>query len=407
MSNEHASRSEQVGLREGGAPTEIAAQESAMAPEIHLRKTIDELVRDMSREASADPKSFPVAKLELLERLQRVSGALGGRDVRARYQTLIMSVAGFVILAGIAYSLGPLDQTKADISGAATEIAFTVDRATPLFDDTPVESLTCEGIEEVDFGGSLLGRVSDIPRSMTFSLLTGKPEETATERRRRTRRDAALTLQGLRASTDSIVRITKDLSDKDVRVSVVGADGTTVTAVVTFEGRVNVSGTDHSTRSTGPEVLIFQGKSLAFTFVPRGKFSLRRSLAIHALSFEDPQARYGGGFGQPLSTLVKGSMVLTDLGGSQKALRAGQPLFLAEASGLIRSLTVAGAEITFDFSGTVKDIRDGFSESAPSSMPSRLEWIRGNPRVSMLWATVVWLVGALAAGIKHWRQLWR
>jgi hypothetical protein len=80
-------------------------------------------------------------------------------------------------------------------------------------------------------------------------------------------------------------------------------------------------------------------------------------------------------------------------------------LRVVQGRGLLRSLDVTDKGLKFAFSGVANDIRDGFDDNAPSVMPSKLEWIRGNPRVSLLWAALAWLTGTLLAVIKHWREL--
>src|SRR5262249_16742151 len=102
---------------------------------------------------------------------------------------------------------------------------------------------------------------------------------------------------------------------------------------------------------------------------------------------------------------LHGSIVFPDLGGTKKALESGQPLQLTRARGLLKNLDVTDKGLDFGFSGTAYDIRNGFNDKSTSSMPRKLEWILGNPRISLVWTSVAWLAGTLLASIKHWRDL--
>ncbi|HWB83446.1 MAG TPA: hypothetical protein VG675_04860 [Bryobacteraceae bacterium] len=381
---------------------DFRARSKATPDGADIRKTIDELLREIGSQVSTNPDTFPAAKLELLERLQKLDAALARTRSRSRFLKLKLLLAGLALIAAFAYLLGPLTETRTDISGTATELLFTADQRVSLFEDTSVESVTCDGIDESNLGDLSPGESAG-PRSISVSSANGTSQNRALVGAIRADRPPSVTLQFPPIPPNSKVTITHNPAETGLRITVEGGDGNTVTAMIVFEGAVRLTGIK-SPAYFAPRTFILRGKTLVANLVPKQPFSLRRSIRVHGLSFEDPAARSDGP-GEPASTILEGSVVFTELGGAQKALQEGQPFRLVKGRGLLRSFDVTDKGLKFAFSGIANDIRDGFDQNAPSAMPSKLEWIRGNPRVSLLWAAIAWLTGTLLAVIKYWREI--
>jgi hypothetical protein len=362
-----------------------------------VRDNIQRLLREIGSELSSDPDKFPVAKLELLERLQKLQGAVAGARTRSGSTTFKLSLLGLALVSGFVYVLGPLYETRIDVNATVTKVAFIVDDPVSLFDDTPVESVSFDGVEESNLGrGWVAG-----PRSISMSVENSNSAHGAALANASGSQRSSVTLQPLTAASKSVITVSRASAEEGLRISVVSAEGNEL-AVIAFEGALRVSGV--KSEFAAPQAVSLRGRSLVANFTPTGSFSLRRSIAVHGLSFEDPRARSDGP-GQPLSTILQGSIIFPDVGGTKKPLESGQPVLLVRGRGLLRNLDATGKGLEFGFSGIADDIRDGFDDKSPSAMPRRLEWIRGNPRVSLLWTSLAWLAGTLAAAIKRWREL--
>jgi len=384
----------------------MPSKPKSKAVEQMLDRAITELLAEIAGSLSGEPQHVDPQKLDLVERLQRVRQALPPAPIPPRKPWSLLAIGiGVLLIAGALLFL-PLPHTEVEVEASTGEVAFHVPRNSTLLDGLSVQDLTVARADSIS--------ASDIP-ALTEHL-AGKPFLKITRGNDRCSPGASrpdLSLGALSVPAGSLIRIQKSPDSPQARISFSQGGGQTKEILISVDGPFRLAGSEQCMEVAAPQSITVSGEDLELTFTvmdrssasPAPLAAILPNLEIDGISFERPEARSleASGIGRPLSMLTQGSVWLYDLGDAERKLRRGQPLSLTGARGLLRTLEIGEKGISVDFSGTVKDLRAGFGESARSLMPTLLEWVRANPKISLMWGAVVWLAGAIPA-LLSWRK---
>lgn len=119
---------------------------------------------------------------------------------------------------------------------------------------------------------------------------------------------------------------------------------------------------------------------------------IAESIPVSSVSFWREAA---GRQGSPiLSTVRQGLLVLEDVGGRRIELREGEPLALGRIEGVLRSAALEQGLVNIQLDGRARDVRSGYTDSARSLMPSRLDRLMGIPEVKAMLAVIAVLLGS-------------
>jgi hypothetical protein len=123
------------------------------------------------------------------------------------------------------------------------------------------------------------------------------------------------------------------------------------------------------------------------------RYSLVEPVMIAGLSFTD----VAGENGEPklFSSIRAGSVRFEEVGGKERALRSRETLQFAAVSGYLRLVEIGGGTLRVEFSGEVSDMRTGLTGSTRSLMPSQLERLAADSRVTGVLALVLGLFSIL------------
>jgi len=113
----------------------------------------------------------------------------------------------------------------------------------------------------------------------------------------------------------------------------------------------------------------------------------------------------GEGHGaRSVSTVLSGSIYFVSLNGDEIRLRRGQLVRFDAIWGSVSELRVVPDGIELAFTGQVRGMRTGSGDAERTLMPTRLEWIRANRRLALLWGSALYAFGILLTLHRWWRR---
>lgn len=285
-----------------------------------------------------------------------------------------------------------VSQTDIDLDATVTEAAFTLTASHMLSDAISLESLGASGVRNIELP---LGMAA--PSSSFFHLVVLKQGP----------RPGQLTLAPLALLAGTRIR----LSGGAARVGHISLSGKAVDVHAAASGAVHLDPAGVTADLTSPKEFTFSGGGpepvdLDLSISGDGAFSLGTHIPVSDLILSRVEESHDQAttMVDRVSTITSGSLFLNALDDREFKLRAGQPLELTGAKGVLRKLTLTDGKIAIRFEGTVQGIKTGAGEGLRTMMPTCLEWVEARHGPALLWGSAIYLFG-LAMAVLRWFEI--
>lgn len=101
-----------------------------------------------------------------------------------------------------------------------------------------------------------------------------------------------------------------------------------------------------------------------------------------------------------ISTVESGSIYFVSLGDRERKLRPREMIRFEQSRGEIRTLRLKDDHIELKYHGRVRGLSTGEEGGRRSLMPTWFEWLSARHSLSLLWGTVIYLFGVIAAAFR-------
>jgi hypothetical protein len=371
-------------------------------PQTSLAKRLERLaarrVEALLDEADALPPaaSSPerLAELDTLAALIGLRDRLDPQPSRKRWP----AVAAFVLTMGVVSALlfVHVRQTEVELDATVSELTFSLARPQAVTEPLVVRFIGIAGFETVaglESGVAAPGRLA-IAAAAADAACTG-----------------SLTLDRLILPRGARVNVLRPALPQRAHLRVI-APGATLR--LTLDGCVRKGGAAGaaSTARAMRTVDVSLGRDevdIDLEPAAAAGFGLAPFVRIDELSLSRVEEIAGDGetLVRRVSTIDAGTVLLDDLDGQARPLRAAEPLRLERVDGELRSVAFEAKLIALRFHGDVHGMGSGSDTHLRSWMPTWLDWLKSNHAASLFWTAVTSGFGLLLALLKWWRPAQR
>jgi|SRR5579871_1153329 len=370
------------------------------APSGKEKGDFEQLLRDhirAARESAAEAGEVPAEQVESIARLKElieISRFLAPKPRHRRWP-----VVGTLLLALVLASFLFFDRMRTadvEMDVKASEVAFQLSRPYKLWDRLSVSAAGVSGVKEIELAA---------PANETGGSSSDTQFKVQTESKGR--QQGFANLEPLELPARVIVRLQKTSVPHQYRLS--------------FQSK----GIEIRVDTSGPAAILRPGAPPAHfdSAIPQSVGSLSGPDAVD-LDFTPTQTITGVFFQEVpierlfvsrveqyadndqtmvrrVSTVLSGSTYFEALG-TETVMRPAEELLIGSAVGEIRTLSLEDKDIVLKFHGKVMGLTTGYEGTARNIMPTRLEWLRAEHGLPLLWGAAVYLFTMAAAIIRWW-----
>ncbi len=105
-----------------------------------------------------------------------------------------------------------------------------------------------------------------------------------------------------------------------------------------------------------------------------------------------------------VSTIRAGTVFFEALPGQTHTLRLGEELHFKRSAGEVREWRLGDSGIGIRFRGRVWGLSTGSEGARRTLMPTRIDWLRAQHGVTLLWGTTAYVVGAFITVLGWWKR---
>jgi hypothetical protein len=360
---------------------------------------IEQLLRDEVQalsERTAKPGGNVSA--EEMESIRRLRELLEIRRClappRRRRWPVIMTLVVTLLLVSFLF-FDRMKSADVEMDLKVSEVAFRLARPHRLWDLMSVTSLGVSGVGEIELPASI-GQAAAGKRDGGFRLATESDGK----------RFGAANLAPLELPTGTRVRLQKTSISRQYRLSL-QADNIAIR--VDADGRVTISAPglppSHFDFAVPQAISSHTGHDevevdLTVAHSIDAKFLAEVPINELSVARVEESSNSAQSFARHVSNIISGSVYFETLGTEAK-LRPAEEIRLDSAVGEIRNIVLEDNGIAVSFHGRVAGMTIGFEEGR-SIMPTRLEWLRAQHGLPLLWGTALYLFSMITAALRWW-----
>ncbi len=367
-----------------------------------LERRVTNLMDEAVRSGEVDEEA-----LEAALRLQRLVEV--ARSVRPppRHRWPVVAAVLLTLVIGSALAFGRTRSTEIELTARVDEVAFELAAEQVLFEGMLLSSLGVAGARRLELPNeSVSGEAA-----MALRL------EAVTEKGQR----GSLRLGTLVGASGTRVRLQLAETPPGYRMTLSGPPST---LQIDLRGPVRIAGVRagvateryavprsvHVSWQDTPLTLALEletgppGDPDAANALGTASFAPELDIAGLVLHGFDEHVRPAGTLLRRPSRIHSGRLYLDSLDGRMRTLRAGERLRFASSSGVLHRLRLGSEDMALRFHGDVAGMETGSSANPRSLMPSWLDWLRARQGLLLVWGSVLYVVGIVAA-IARWMGL--
>ena len=372
-----------------------------------LRKYLHDEAQKLGAEVSLNPDAFSEEALERLERLERVvklHESTRPKIKPKRWPTIVMLAAASLLMSLLLVLRVP--STEIELDARVNEVQFTLSKQTILTDAMVLNALGVSELEEIRLPRSREQEAQTFSSSMyqgggsALRLSTIEAENSS----------STLTLTALLLPADTVIKISSSASASQYRLLLEFSQQPDFTLQVSARGQILVAPSGAPAVQYNfsiPSSIQLKPASRQLTLditLPEGaQSSLASHLPVKELIFSrvDEFIGIADTFVRQVSTILDGTLYLTELSGKEHTIRSGEGLALDDSRGPISRLSLEDAAISLLFHGSVGGMSRGWEGNRQNLMPNILEWIFARPGLMLFWSQTLSFF-FLVLGVWRW-----
>jgi hypothetical protein len=332
-----------------------------------------------------------------------------GKSSRSGPSKIVLAIVFVAIGATMTLLLSKLPRTSVEMDVRASSLNFSTRSERTLAEGVTPTALSVSGLESVFIPSQGADPRRHIATSAVQLWQPAPAKQDGPLRR-------AITLDLPRVASGTTLRIEREDDSGEYQLSacverepiaVAVADG--VRLSIPGHTDLDLHGADRrrvlllpAARNGGDACARGTAIGMRFALDPSDAVQLAPDLELDRLSFLRRAVSRSGADGsrQLVSSIISGTIYLTDLGGRSRPLRRNERLLLDDFQGVAPSIRIEATAVAVLAEGRVKGITSGPRENARSLMPSILEWWTTRESLFLVWTTTVSLFGVLLALLK-------
>jgi hypothetical protein len=297
-----------------------------------------------------------------------------------------------------------IPETEIELDVKLSEITFTLATEQTISELTPLAALGVAGLREVHLPSpsSLSSKVFSSTDYNGYLGIRLIPDTAVSPDAKGT-----ITLSPLALDADYRIGVSATGIPREYRVALVGGP---VILHAGINGRVRIDFLQDSDRAlySSPRQIVMRSISdgadldVMLRDTPLPFFSRRILVKDIRFSQVEQYIDLRRTLVRSVSTIKEGALYRNSLNGEKLVLRSGEMLSLSIAAGEIVALEPGTDSLRLHLFARVRDLTAGFGEGERSLMPTYLEWLQAQHRLSLFWAASLYVFGTGLAILRWW-----